>query len=77
MPSVAAEIGGYALFAWPVTAYLLGSIVAGASAGRLTQIAGLRAALSGAALLYAAGCAVGALAPSMAVFVVGPLACRA
>ncbi|HEY1709433.1 MAG TPA: MFS transporter [Rhizomicrobium sp.] len=73
MPSVARAIGGYAFFAWPVIAYLLGSIVAGASAGRLTGIAGLRAALFWAAVLYAAGCAVGALAPSMAVFVAGRL----
>jgi len=73
MPSVAADIGGYEFFAWPVAAYLLGAIVAGASAGRLTEIVGLRAALFGAALVYAGGCVAGALAPGMAAFLAGRL----
>lgn len=44
MPSVARDVGGYAYFGWATAAYLLGSIVAGASAGRLSMSLGLRRA---------------------------------
>ena len=73
MPSVVRDIGGYAYFAWPVAVYLLGAIVAGASAGRLSEIIGLRSAMVGAALLYGAGCVIGALSPSIEIFLVGRL----
>lgn len=73
MPSIVRDIGGYAYFAWPVAVYLLGAIVAGASAGRLSEIAGLRPALIGASLVYAAGCVVGALSSSIEVFLLGRL----
>ena len=55
MPSVARELGGYAYFAWAVAGYLLGSILAGASAGRLSERLGLKTATVLAAALYAIG----------------------
>ena len=73
MPSVARDIGGYALFAWPVAVYLVGSVVAGACAGRLSEQTGLRMALMLAAGLYAVGCAAGALAAAMPLFLFGRL----
>ena len=73
MPSVAREIGGYAFFAWPVAAYLVGAILGGAGAGRLSERSGLRVALAISAGLYALGCAVGAIATGMGGFLIGRL----
>ncbi len=73
MPSIVRDIGGYAYFAWPVAVYLLGAIVAGASAGRLSETVGLRAALIGAAGLFALGCVFDAAAPTIWVFLIGRL----
>ena len=44
MPSVGAELGGYAYFSWATAGFLVGAILAGASAGRLSEIFGLRGA---------------------------------
>ena len=44
MPSVGAQIGGYAYFSWATAGFLVGAILAGASAGRISEIFGLRAA---------------------------------
>jgi MFS family permease len=74
MPSVARDLGGYAWFGWAVAIYLLGSILAGASAGQLAARLGLQRALVIAALVYAAGCALSAAAPAIAPFMVGRLA---
>jgi len=71
MPSVARDIGGHAYFAWPVAIYLVGAILGGAAAGRLSERSGLRAALIAAAMLYGAGCVLGALSANMGVFVLG------
>lgn len=73
MPSVARDIGGYAFFAWPVAAYLVGAILGGAGAGRLSERSGLRTALVVSALVYAIGCAIGALAPGIGLFLLGRL----
>ncbi|MBQ1543041.1 MAG: MFS transporter [Caulobacteraceae bacterium] len=73
MPSVARDVGGYAYFGWATAAYLLGSIVAGASAGRLSMSLGLRRASMLAGLVYAAGCGLSALGPDFATFVAGRL----
>src|SRR5436189_4635858 len=65
MPSVGRSLGGYAYFGWATAGYLLGSVLAGASSGALALRFGLRSATAGAALLYAAGCALSALAPAI------------
>ncbi len=73
MPSVAREVGGHQYFGWSVAAYLMGSIVAGACSGKFSQGLGLRRATAFAGVVYAAGCAMSALAPEFVTFVVGRL----
>jgi MFS family permease len=74
MPSVARDLGGYAWFGWAVAVYLLGAIVAASSAGQLSARFGLKRAIVLASLVYAAGCALGAAAPNISLFMVGRLA---
>jgi MFS family permease len=71
MPSAAAEIGGINLLHWTFSLYLAASIVAGASISLLVPRYGMRNSMQRAALLYIAGCAICALAPSMPVVLVG------
>ncbi|MFT4252913.1 MAG: MFS transporter [Caulobacter sp.] len=73
MPSVAREIGGHQYFGWSVAAYLMGSIVAGACSGKLSQGLGLRRATACAGVVYVLGCAMSALAPEFVTFVAGRL----
>ncbi|MFN3513262.1 MAG: MFS transporter [Phenylobacterium sp.] len=73
MPSVGADLGGYAWFGWATAGFLLGSVMAGASSGLLALRFGLRRATAAAALLTAAGCALSAAGPDMATFLVGRL----
>ena len=71
MPSAAAEIGGINLLHWTFSLYLAASIVAGASISLLVPRYGMRNLMQHAVLLYIAGCAICALAPSMPVVLVG------
>jgi len=71
MPSAATEIGGLNLLHWTFSLYLAASIVAGASISLLVPRFGMRNLMQRAALLYIAGCAICALAPSMPVVLVG------
>ncbi len=73
MPSVARDIGGYAVFAWGVAGFMLGAVVATASAGRLSERLGLRVGMACSAAVYVLGCAISALAPDMVVFLIGRL----
>lgn len=73
MPSVGAALGGYAYFGWATAGFLLGSVVAGASAGWLTGRTGLRRAFAFSAALYAAGCLMSAAAPDIWTFLIGRL----
>ncbi len=73
MPSVGADLGGYAYFGWATAGFLLGSVLAGASSGLLALRFGLRRATAAAALLYAAGCALSAAGPDIGSFLVGRL----
>src|SRR5947209_18324072 len=73
MPSVGAALGGYQYFSWATAGYLVGAILAGASAGRVSEIFGLRAATALAGVIMAAGCVMSALAPDVAVFLAGRL----
>ena len=71
MPSVARDLGGAAYYGWAVAFYLTGSILAGASTGQISHRLGLRPAMILSALAYAAGCALSAAAPTIALFLVG------
>jgi MFS family permease len=74
MPSAAHDIGGYSAFGWAVAIFLMGSILGGATAGRLSSAAGLKTAMAVAGLVYAAGCAASASAPNISFFLAGRLA---
>jgi MFS family permease len=71
---VARDLGGYAWFGWAVAIYLLGSILATASAGQLAARLGLKRAIVLGALAYAAGCAASAAAGGIPAFMIGRLA---
>ena len=71
MPSVGADLGGFAYFAWATAAFLVGAILAGASAGRLSELFGLKAATALAGVIMALGCVMSALAPDIATFLAG------
>jgi MFS family permease len=73
VPQIVAEIGGAELISWTVALYGIGSIVAGAASGLLALQYGLRGPMTLAALLFALGCVVSALAPEMWVVLVGRL----
>ncbi len=73
LPAIVAEIGGGALVAWTVALYEIGSIVAGATGGYLVLRFGLRRPMGLAAALFAVGCLVSAVAPSMPVLLAGRL----
>lgn len=74
MPAAVADIGGDRLVSWTFSLYMLGSILSGAGAALAAGSMGLRRAFILAALVYAAGCAASALAPSMIVMLAGRLA---
>src|SRR3954469_15209778 len=63
MPRVGSELGGYAYFSWATAGFLVGAILAGASAGRLSEIFGLRSATAFAGVVMGLGCVMSALAP--------------
>ncbi len=71
IPAIVADIGGARLIGWNFALYEIGSIMAGASGAHLLRHTGLRQAMSVAALLYLAGCAISALAPTMPVMLGG------
>ncbi|HVN02665.1 MAG TPA: MFS transporter [Caulobacteraceae bacterium] len=71
MPTVGRDLGGYAYFSWATAAYMVGAILSGATAARLSARFGLRRAMVAAGLVTAAGCAVSAAAPDMITLVVG------
>jgi MFS family permease len=71
MPTVSHDLGGYAYFSWATAAYMVGAILSGATAARLSARFGLRQAMIAAGVTTAAGCAVSALAPEMVTLVAG------
>jgi len=73
MPSAVEDIGGLNLISWTFVLYLVGSITAGAAASLLVSRSGLRKTMIQAAMIYAIGCIVCALAPTMPVVLVGRL----
>ena len=73
LPSIVADIGGRALVAWTTALYEIGSIVAGAASALLALKAGIRRPMAMAALVFAAGCLISALAPTMPILLAGRL----
>ena len=74
IPAIIADIGGATLIAWLFALYEIGSIIAGAAGALLSLKYGLRAAMTGAALVYMLGCLVSAASLDMPVMLVGRLA---
>ena len=73
MPSVGADLGGYAYFSWATAGYFVGAILAGASSGRLSEMFGLRQATALAGLIMVGGCVLSAAAPNVGLFLAGRL----
>lgn len=73
MPAMIDDLSGVQLVGWSLAIYELGSIVAGAAAGRLVSYVALRTNMMTAALLYALGALACAVAPSMPWFLAGRL----
>ncbi|MGE4250947.1 MAG: MFS transporter [Parvibaculaceae bacterium] len=71
LPSVVKDIGGLDYYAWNTTLFVVASILGAALATKLLHGAGPRGAYLVAALVFAAGTVVCALAPSMTVLLVG------
>lgn len=73
LPSVGADLGGYAYFSWATAGFFVGAILAGASSGRLSEIFGLRSATALAGVVMVVGCVMSALAPDVGLFLAGRL----
>lgn len=73
MPSVGTDLGGYEYFSWATAGFFIGAILAGASAGRLSEIFGLSRATTFGGIIFTAGCALSALAPDIFTFIGGRL----
>lgn len=71
LPTVVVDIGGAAYYAWPTAIYVVTAIMGTASGGRLEANLGMRRALITAASIYLVGSLVCAIAPNMAVFLIG------
>ena len=71
LPSVVADIGGLALYAWATVAYSVASIVGSAASSAVLRRLGLRAGLVLASVVFAAGSIACAAAPAMIVIVAG------
>jgi MFS family permease len=71
LPSVVADIGGLALYAWATIAYAVASIVGSAASSAVLRRLGLRAGLVFASVVFVAGSLACAAAPAMIVIVAG------
>jgi len=71
LPSAIGEIGGLAIFAWASPAYAVGSILGSAGSSVVALRIGARRAVVAAVVVFVAGAAVCATAPSMAIVVAG------
>ncbi|MCC7276393.1 MAG: MFS transporter [Alphaproteobacteria bacterium] len=71
MPSVVADIGGLAWYAWNTTLFTVGSIVGAAGSAELLARQGVRSAYRMGTAAFAAGTLVCALAPAMPVLLAG------
>jgi MFS family permease len=71
LPRAVDEIGGAALIGWAFMLYQIGSILAGAATGLLFSRFGFRNAMIGGATVYAFGCVVAGLAPTIEMLLAG------
>jgi predicted MFS family arabinose efflux permease len=71
LPSVVADIGGLALYAWATIAYSVASIVGSAASSAALRRLGLRAGLVFASAVFVTGSLACAAAPAMIVIVAG------
>src|SRR5215831_7855480 len=65
LPPIAADLGGFSLISWVVTAYLLTSTCATPIIGKLSDLYGRRQLLRVCLALFVVGSALCALAPAM------------
>lgn len=73
MPALVRDLSGVEFVGWSFAIYELGSIVAGAAAGRMVSYISLRTNMAGAAGIYGVGALACALAPDMVWFIAGRL----
>ncbi len=71
LPSIVRDIGGLRYFAWSTTLYVLASLLGGANCASLMRRVGVRNAYRLALGLFTLGSVIAALAPSMAVLLLG------
>ncbi|MEC3978051.1 MFS transporter [Amycolatopsis sp. H20-H5] len=71
MPTLAADLHGTALYAWPFIAFLAASLASVVVAGRLCDRSGPKLSLFTGPLLFVAGLLVAGSAPSMAMLLIG------
>ncbi|WP_427789654.1 MFS transporter [Brevundimonas diminuta] len=71
MPSAVQDIGGLDFYAWTTTLFVLASILAAALTAPFLRATGPRTAYAAAALVFAGGSLICALAPSMPVMLGG------
>jgi MFS family permease len=73
MPVVAAELGGLDLYGWVFSAFFLGNLVGIVVVGGLIDRGGLIRPFVGGLMLFGVGLAIGGLAPTMPILVLGRL----
>jgi MFS family permease len=71
LPSTVAEIGGSRLYAWVITLYLVGSVVAAATVNTLRLRIGARSSFLWALAVFGVASIACALAPTMEVLIAG------
>jgi MFS family permease len=71
LPSIVADIGGSHLMSWPTTTFVAASIIAATGSAVVSKAIGNRRAFCGGAMIYATGSVLCALAPSIALIIVG------
>ncbi len=72
-PDIVADLHGIIYINWTISLYEVGAIIAGAATAALCAHFGIRGLFVGACGAYCGGCVLGALAPNMAVLIVGRL----
>ncbi|MEC4765431.1 MFS transporter [Mycobacterium sherrisii] len=71
LPSTVAEIGGSRLYAWVITLYLVGSVVAAATVNTLQLRLGARVSFLGGLAVFGVASIVCAVAPNMEILIAG------